>query len=242
MFHSKRKLVLLPLLLLVFFANAQTHFTQNQQRFIAILDGFSSPSLPSIPGFQPKAQTVGNQYLFENWVPGTVVSSDGNTYSEGYLFNFNKITQNLYIRLADTAAAFLVNSKMLNEISLSDGSRTVRLQHVPSLDSNQLYEVLVQGGRYSLYSFTRTHFVAANYFTNGVSSSGSMYDEFKDEKSYFVSSPDGRVTPLTLKKKTVRSFFGEEKEKLAKFFKEYEQPGIFDENTLRSLVAFLSAP
>jgi hypothetical protein len=88
-----------------------------------------------------------------------------------------------------------------------------------------------------LYSFTTTRFTASNYFTNGVSSSGNMYDEYKDESVYFVQYADGHTKAMPLKRKVVKAMFEEEKEKVALFFKQNdnaEHP--FDEKFVAELV------
>jgi hypothetical protein len=224
-------------------SNAQMNSTQVSNGYQGLYSGAISSfgnSVPSVPTFSSKAQTIGNQYLFENWVTGTIVDNDGTVFSEGYLFNFNKINQNVYFRLKDSAVAFLINKSLLKSVTLTDGMKTYTLEKVPSLDSNYLYTVLVKGKKYSLYSLTKTNFVAANYFTNGITSSGSMYDEFKDEVKYYVVKADGTKKEVPLKRKAIKTAFESDKEKVAEFFKANDNAGTFGEDFLKSLVESLS--
>jgi hypothetical protein len=128
----------------------------------------------------------------------------------------------------------------VKSITLSDGVKTYTMEKVPSLDPDNLYAVLVKGNKYSLYSQTKTHFIAANYFTNGISSSGNMYDEFKDEVKYYVVTPDGKNNEVPLKRKAVKKIFEAEKEKVSEFFKANDTAGNFGEDFLKSLVESLS--
>lgn len=216
--------------------NAQTGMVTGYQGLYAgALSSFGN-SIPSVPSFTTKNQTVGNQYLFENWVGGTVVDKDGKVFSEGYLFNFNKINQNLYFRLKDSAVAFLVNKSLVTSISLSDANKSYVLEKVPSLDPDNFYRVLAKTKKYTLYSFTQTSFVPANYFTNGYTSSGSMYDEFKDQVKYYLVYADGRTKEVPLRRKAVKKIFEEDRQKVDAFFKNNNTAGVFGEETLKSLV------
>ena len=213
----KRFLALLALTCSLCTASAQT---DPQVLMDQLLGSFENATLPSVPTFKVKDQTVGSQYLYESWVPGTLTGVDGKSYSEGYLFNFNKMTQHVYVRLKDAPQAFLINKTMVGSVDFNDGLRKTHFEKVKTLDSNQLYQVLAKGSKHTLYSFTTTKFTASNYFTNGVSSSGNMYDEYKDESVYYVQYADGHTRQMPLKRKVVKAMFEEEKEKVAQFFKQ----------------------
>jgi len=218
----------------------QSNSTELQKFYEAAQSSFNS-AMPSMPSFERKVGTVGSAYLFENWVPGTVIDNEGTKFSDGYLFNFNKQSQNLYIRLRDTTAAFLVNKYLVRSIYLSDGNNSYLLERIPSLDSNFFYTSLAKGNKYSLYSFTKTKFIPSDYYTNGVSSSGNMYDEFKDETIYYIISTDGTAKQIPLKKKAVKAAFEGEKDKVEEFFKNNETANNpFGENFLKSLVEYLN--
>ena len=105
---------LIPLLL-----NAQYTATTSEYYATTVQANFASMTLPSVPDFTTKAQTVGSQYLFETWVGGSITDLEGHSFSDGYLFNYNKVTQNLYIRVRDSALALLVPKEQLKQISLS---------------------------------------------------------------------------------------------------------------------------
>jgi hypothetical protein len=237
-----KKIFVLSLGLFPLLLHAQYTPTSSEIYATALQANFASMTLPSVPDFTTKAQTVGSQYLFETWVGGNVTDLEGHSFSEGYLFNYNKVTQNLYIRVRDSALALLVPKEQLKQISLSDGLNSYQLQRVASLDSNQFFNVLVRGEKYSLYSLVKTRFVASEFFTNGVSSSGNPYDEFRDERIYYVQFANGRIQELPLKRKAVKAVFESEKEKVSAFFRNYNDADHpFDEVFLKSLVEYLGS-
>ena len=227
------------LLIVSFSSQAQTSYSSISGLYNQAASTFGR-SVPSVPTFGTKNETIGNQFLFENWVQGTVVDVNGNVFSSGYLFNFNKINQNLYFKLKDTAVAFLVSREEVKSIQLTDGFKNVLLEKVPAIDSNRFYQVLVKGEKYSLYSLTQTSFIAANFFTNGISSTGNMYDEFKDEVKYYVVTSDQKASEVPLKRKAVKKVFEAEKEKVTEFFREHDSAGNFGEGFLKSLVETLT--
>jgi len=235
----KKGFSLIALLLIIGSVQAQINANGFQGLYSGAFSSFGN-NIPSVPTFTSKNQTIGNQYLFENWVKGTLVDVDGKVFSDGYLFNYNKVNQNIYFRLKDSAVAFLVNKSLVKSITLSDGLKTYTLEKVPAIDNENLYATLVKGHKYSLYSLTNTKFIAANFFTNGISSTGNMYDEFKDEVKYFLVTADGSKKEVPLKRKAVRKLLEAEKQKVDEFFKHHNTAGVFGEETLVSLVESIS--
>ena len=217
-------------------SNAQSSLSVSQD--FQSFSGSSYPASTSLQSFTHKQDVVGSQYLFKDWVKGSVTNKAGITFTNGY-FNFDKINQSLYLQLKDTSAAFLIDKNQLKSVSLSDGNTSYLLEKVPVLDSSNLYNALVKGSKYSLYSFTKTSFIPSNYQTNGIVTTGKLYDEFKDEVTYYVIFPDGSPHQIALKKKAIKSLFQTDKGKVDKFFKVYSDSQL-DENLLKSLVEELN--
>ncbi|HET9826591.1 MAG TPA: hypothetical protein VFP87_14725 [Chitinophagaceae bacterium] len=188
--------------------------------------------------FAAARSTVGSRFLFPNWVKATVVNNAGASFNEG-LFNFDKMGQNLYMQIPDTLAVLHVDKHQLKSISLTDGNVTYLLEKVPALDTNNFYNVLVQGSKYSLYSLTKTKFIPSDYQSNGIVTTGNLYDEYKDEISYYVVFPDGSAHEASLKKKSVKNLFSAEKTKVDEFFKAFSEAA-FDQKMFSLLVQNLN--
>ena len=200
----------------------------------SVQTGISSASLSS---FSRKQDVVGSQYLFRTWVKGSVINKAGVKFSDG-LFNFDKISQNVYIQLKDNTA-FLVDKNQLKTISLSDDTTSYLFEKIPSLNNNTFYNALFKGSKYSLYSLTKTKFIPADYETNGIISSGNMYNEYKDDLTYYVVFSDGSCHEISLKKKSIKNLFESEKNKVDEFFKSNDELPV-DANFLSLLVKELN--
>ena len=187
--------------------------------------------------FDQKNNTVGTQYLFPHWVHGNLITNDGQAFPD-YLYNFDKITQGLY-RLQPDSAIFLIDKAQIKSLSLTDGVNTFDFESLPSLHTGSLYRNLVKGPKYSLYSLTKTKFIASNYTTNGISSSGNLYDEFKDAITYYIVMSDGTAKEINFKKKAINSMFAADKTKVDQFFKDHSSEDV-DENFLKLLVTSLN--
>jgi hypothetical protein len=213
--------------------------SESQKLFEHADEAFAGSRLATMPSFSPRADVLGTQYLFDDWVSGTITDTAGSIFSEGYLFNFNKVSQNLYMRLKNAPAAFVIRNDALKSIRLSDGSRKYFFEKSSSLEAGTFYNVLATGSKYSFYSLVKTKFVPADYHTNGLMSSGSLNDQFKDELTYYIVSADGKASELPLKKKNVKNFFSNEKEKVEEFFKTETAQRPFGENFVKELVETL---
>jgi hypothetical protein len=190
--------------------------------------------------FGDKKNVVGSQFLFPDWVNGAVINSDGVKFTDGQ-FNFDKITQNLYVKMKDTSAnvAFQVDQSQIKSFSITDGALTFNYTKVHSLDTNKLYNELYKGNKYSLYKDIKTKFIPSDYQTNGIVSSGNMYDEYKDESTYYVVTSAGSSHEISLKSKSIKAFFAPDKDKVDAFFKNHANMPV-DENFLVLLVGSLN--
>jgi hypothetical protein len=236
-----KTITLVTAILVCFLANAQNNSLSVSSDF----ETFSSAAqfginTSSISSFSRKQETVGSQYLFTTWVNGSVTNNAGVTFKNG-LFNFDKISQNIYIKISDSIrnAAFLVDKKQLKSISLNDGTTSYLFEKISSLNNDRFYNALAKGKKYSLYSYTKTTFIPSNYESNGIVTSGNLYDEYKDELSYYVVFADGSAHEISFKKKTIKSLFEPEKDKVDEFFKTNESLPL-DEKFLSLLVENLN--
>jgi hypothetical protein len=109
-----------------------------------------------------------------------------------------------------------------------------------SPDSVNFYQVLSRGNRYTLYGLTKTWFIESNYYTNGITSTGSMFDEYKEQSSYYIRTGEGKLTELPLKRRAIKNYFSAEKEKVTGFFKEHDTTEQSLDNLLVSLVDYLN--
>ncbi|MDP4264339.1 MAG: hypothetical protein Q8941_17545 [Bacteroidota bacterium] len=221
------------------YCSAQNQTISMQSDFQLFAQGASTGlNSSSLVSFTRKEETVGCQFLFKNWAKGMVTNKQGVSFSNG-LFNYDKINKNLYILKGDTT--FLVDKYQIQSVMLHDDANTDNyvLEKIPSLKTDDLYIVISKGAKYSLMKSVETKLVLADFHTNGLISSGNKYDEFKDEYKYFVVFPDSASHDVSLKKKSIKSIFDTEKEKVDSFFKEHSGDEL-NENFLSRLITSLN--
>lgn len=227
----------LTILLSLIFSNLAL-YSQVQLIIPGDFESFSATSNPLSTTFKTFTlkDAAGTKYLFKDWVKGSVTNKAGKTFEDG-AFNFDKVNQALYLKLKDPSSIFVVNKDQLVTIALTDGNTSYLLKKIPSLDTSNFYNELVNG-KYSLYSLIKTEFIPANYQTNGIVSSGNLYDEYKDHITYYVVFPDGSAQEVLLKKKAIKSLFDHQGAKTDNFFRNNDQLEV-DENFLTLLIEYL---
>jgi len=85
------------------------------------------------------------------------------------------------------------------------------------------------GDKYKIYKAIRTSFVKSNYTTDGLTTSGNAYDEYKDEGTYYVYDVQTNdLQKITLKKKALKATFAKDGDKLNKFMTDHSSDDIDD--------------
>ena len=194
-------------------------------------------STSSLPVFNRKEATVGSQFLYNYWAKGMVTNKQGVSFTEG-LFNYDKINKNLYILKGDTT--FLIAKYQIQTIRLyGNGDTNYVLEKIPSLKTDDLYIVVSPGTKYSLLKSVETKLVLADFHTNGIYTSGKMYDEFRDDFKYTIVFADGSAHPVALKKKALKTLLDTETARIDQFYKEHAADEL-DEAFYSKLMTFLN--
>ncbi|MER3497874.1 MAG: hypothetical protein C4308_04195 [Chitinophagaceae bacterium] len=232
-------------LLLILTSVAFYSYSQNSLSIAGDFQTFSSGlqggvMSSSVTSFKKKGDVVGSQFLFTDWVKGMITANSGIQFSDG-LFNFDKMGQKLFVLVSDSGKtnSFAIDKSQVKSVTLTDGNKSYTFERIPSLNKDQLYILLAKGPKYSLYASVKTTFIASDYSTNGIVSSGNMYDEYKDEYSYNIVLADGSVHEISLKRKAIKTFFAADKVKLEEFLKTHDDSSI-DEKFLSLLVVYLN--
>lgn len=181
----------------------------------------------------------GSRYLFENWVHGFAISPKDSIKQDGsYLFNYDKITGSLmFTRTRKTA--MLVDKNEIKGFTLFDENVIpFTFVEVPAIDSKRYVQVLAQGPKYKVYRTLTTKFVKADFTTNGFTSSGHNYDEYKDESTYYCVIGTGQPQKFELRSKAIKAVFAGEPEKVKKYLSDNE--GDIDDNYIKALGEYMN--
>jgi hypothetical protein len=186
-----------------------------------------------------KGNVHGSRYLFENWVHGYIISPQDSLFQNpNYLFNYDKIGGGLLFT-PDGKKVLQVNSDQIKSFKLFDGGTPYSFEKVPAIDNVHFVQVLASGKNYKIYKLITTDFVKADYTTNGFTTHGNDYDEFVDNGKYFVLDvKTNQLEPLSLRKKSIKTVFAGDGDKVAKFMK--DNSGDYDDAYLSSLGDYLN--
>jgi hypothetical protein len=162
----------------------------------------------------------GNRFLFGNWVHGYGITPDNLVrQNNGYLFNYDKMEGNLiFTSDGGNSVHNVVKGEIKGFILFDDNAQPYAFDDVQAINPKRYVEVLSTGSKYKIYKDLGTKFIKANFTTNGITSSGNNYDEYADEAIYYVVKlPDGQPQKISLRKKTLKTVFAADADKVNKF-------------------------
>ena len=164
-------------------------------------------------------ETRGSQFLFTQWVHGYLVKVNGDIIqAPTLLLNYDKMTGDLF--LTENLSSVMVADKnsIQSFVLFSPQDRRYTFERMLGISADLYAQVLSAGPKYKLYKLIKTKFIPSNYKTDGITSTGSTYDEYADENSYYVINLTTTFfQPLNLNKKSIRSVFAAEGSKADDF-------------------------
>ena len=198
--------------------------------------------MSAVPSFTIKEDVKGSRYLLgDRWGQGVVVTADDSLVDNRALrYNFDKIQQKLYAT-KDLATVIELDEQHIKAFAIRDGDSLMIFDRVGAIDSSRYFLVIVAAveGKYSLYRDIRTKFAKSDYHSDGMTETGTPYDEYVDNNSYFLVLPGGlRSRRLEMRKKYLKEIIPEEKIKVDEFFSKHRYDAI-NETLLKELILFL---
>jgi len=194
-----------------------------------------------IPVFQPKEETVGSRYLLKGWVHGYVINSkDSIVQNPNFQFEYDKMGGGLLLT-KDKTSAIEIDRDLVKSFTLYDNANVpYTFENVPQIDKTHYVEVVASGNKYKIYKAIKTNFEKSNYTTDGLSSTGNNYDEYVDEKTYYVYNVQtNALQKITLKKKVLKDTFAKDGDKINKFMSDHSSDTI-DDTYLSSLGSYMN--
>jgi hypothetical protein len=182
----------------------------------------------------------GSRYLFEDWVHGYVLTSaDSIKQNDNYLFNYQKMDGSLVLT-EDGHTMQTIDRHLIKMFVLFDNQgQYYMFENVPSIDQTHFVQLLATGTSYKIYKQFGTKFIPNNYVSNGMTSSGNNYDEFKDDPSYYaVKVPGGAPQKFVLKSKSIKTTFTADAAKVNKYLSDHDSE--IDDNYITDLGNYLN--
>jgi len=243
----------LLIFLCVFIITAQS-FAQRSPRTVSDLFSRDARTMPrdpltysirnsktgTIDTFNVWDNIQGKRYLFDQWVKGSVVETDGSIIeSDSLLFNFDKELGTLIVT-TNKIDVMKFEIITLSSFTLQDDKGVYVFERPTEIDRSKFFQVLVKdASKYRLYKSPNIKFEEANYYNNGITETGKKYDEYIDKPVYYVVFPDGREKEITLKSKTIKSVLDSEDAKVNAYFKQHSKDDV-NETFLKGLIAYLN--
>ncbi len=236
----KANTILFISLVIHFTAFSQTGFSGSQGTFKDFGNYSMHPitSGSNINAFNSPENTKGRRYFFDQWVKGKVIVNDGKEIgNEEYLFNFDKVTNNLLVT-QDKKTVIEVNKESIKEIHLREDGKDYVFAKVDKISTYRFVEVMEKNDKLSLYKTINTHLVKADYTTNGLTESGNPYDEYIDLPVYVIIYK-GDMRTVSLKFGSIKANLKEESKKVKDYYADHLNDEV-DENYLKNLVEYIN--
>jgi hypothetical protein len=195
----------------------------------------------ALPVIEHKEETKGSRYLLKGFAYGVVVDNTGKVIADSlHLLNYDKIDGQLMI--AQGANQFLeVDKDKVAAFAFKTPDTSFIFLNVPILSKINYFILVATGPRYSVYKSIHTKFIKSNYVSNGLTESGNNYDEYLDTQTYFWVAGKDSAGVFELKKKSIKTVFVAEKNRVDDYFSQHKLDDI-DDHFIKGLVDYLNKP
>ena len=226
--------------------NTISHLGEEHRLVIPILDkpGIYEQDNSSYDKFLPsvyhKEATRGSPFLIPIYVPGLVISqSYGIINKKEYLYNYDKVTGNLLL-IKEKESPIAVDRELVNSFCLKLDKGGYIFMRVPLINSNEFFQVINKGPKFSCYKLFKNIFINANQKTNGYITDGKDYDEYQDVETYYmVDEKKEEWAIFELNRKSIKKTFGSQNHAINKYLKDHRYDEI-TESVLANLVEELN--
>jgi hypothetical protein len=188
------------------------------------------------------AQTDGNQFFLPDWKKGEIISSNNVVFNSGFLFAYDKVRQEVFIRQRDSAVIVMGNKGEIKFFTLSDGGKDYHFANsilYTMVTPEFFYQILAgDSSKLTFLKYTRTTFVKADHADMMKQKEGNVYDAFVDNYTYYISKRNGEPKQVQLKTKSLKKTFADLNIDIDKYISDH--PGLIDEDYVIALVTDLN--
>ncbi|SRR5579871_24263 len=223
--------------------------TFSQQENSAMADEFKEISKfgsrqSGFEGIQTYSSGIvnGSPFFSPEWSSGSVTTVFNETFGKNYLFLFDKVRQELFMKQSDSPSIFLIDTKQINSFTLNTGKSHIFISSsfYDSSGVGSFFEVLVKNDKgYSLLKKIKTKFVPGDPRDIEKQRLGEVYDSFQDDIKYFISLQDGRTQQINLKEKSIIHSLSQQKNKVETYLAVHKED-LIDEEFLKKLIEFIN--
>jgi len=218
-------------------ANTDNDVSKLQQAFKTRNAEFTGPQLAMGGGtaFTNIKETVGSRFLFDRWVHGYTIKVNGQLLQDPEtLYNYDKIRGNLFITPDLKSVLVADKNKVQYFVLFSPQGQKFTFERMMGISDSLYSQVISDGPRYKIYKLITMKFIPSHYETDGVVSTGNLYDEYADVNTFFIMNVTTTAfQPLKLTKKGLMEAFTDDHDKIAPYIATHK--GEIDEAYLKKL-------
>jgi hypothetical protein len=162
---------------------------------------------------------IGSQFFNDSWTSGSVTGSNRETISINYLFLYDKVRQDLYIRPKDTNLIILADKNQVVSFVINTDKPHL-FNNASIYDPNQkgnFFEMLVENDNYTFLKLTQATFKKADPNDMEKVKNGEFQDEFVDHVTYYLYH-NNKAEKIKLNEPALRKAFKEQQAKVDDFF------------------------
>lgn len=186
----------------------------------------------------------GSQFFYPTWLPGSIVTSGNETISGKYVFLFDRVRQELFIKPKDSSVVLLADKAQIQSFTLNmDGNHVFvpDTKYKNSASDINFYEVMELNDKgYSFFKFVSTKFEKANPNDMVKVRNGDLSDEFVDNTVYYLYSSGTGLNKISLNEKSILKGVDPSKQAIAKTFFTQHGSDKVDESFVIGLVKSLN--
>ena len=182
----------------------------------------------------------GTQYLFDQWTAGSVTTTDNITFNNSYLFNFDKLNQNLYAKFTNQQDMSVLLDKGKVKTFTIGTQDYINASIVDPKAHEVFYQVLVNDSlKVSLFKFKKTRFEKADPTNLMNIKTGNLGSQYVEDITYFAIIK-GELKKINLSENSMRKTFKDKNDKVESFFSLNPNREV-DETVLVDLVKYLNS-
>ena len=178
----------------------------------------------------------GSQFFNDTWSTGSVTSQSKQVFSDGYLFLYDKVRQQLFVKQKDSDLIVLVDRQQINSFTLNTDKPHL-FQAASMYDpnnKNDFFEMLTQTSNYTLLKLNKATFEKANRNDMEQVRQGIFEDAFVDHNAYYLYH-NNKLLKMQLNENSIRKALKDHKPEVNNFFNLHVDDEI-DENLLINLI------
>ena len=183
----------------------------------------------------------GNQFFTDTWTAGSVITTGNDSISKGYLFLFDKVRHELFMKSTNGSSIFSIDKTRVRSFTIQ---ASIAHFFEPAIKydaskSGKFIEVLFNDPvGISLLKFIQTDFIKPDLSDMVRVKNGDMEDKFLDNTTYYFYF-NNKISPkISLNQNNIEKRLELFKTKVTDYFKNNPADNI-DEKILLELVKFL---